>query len=450
MSQHGHELAQDCDAEAIRRYKKGMKNLLTGVLGVLLVAGYAAGSGAAAPNSEPSPEITTRLETTKQLGNVSAEFATDLLRALRSDGGNGNLFFSPSNVHAALALARVGAVGATREELTKVMRIHPVAGRSGVTDETFKAFAELLALEAKTPKQDWEPEGAQRLTLTQAAALWASKDSGLKPAASETLKRVFASPTTLLDFTKSAKTAGAINDWASEHTRKRITQVVGAGDIPASGLILTTAIYFKASWWEQFDRISDMSFTANGKARPVAAMTNQRNFAYTRIKGGQVAWVPYFGNAEMMVVLPDEGKFEQVVAGLKLDEIKKEHPGVPVIVTMPLFSLNSSLQLASPLRRMGLNTATDPSAADFTVFTDVKPTYIDKVLHIANCDVDEKGTEAAAVTAVIMVTGAPAHQEPPKPIRFTADRPFVFFIRHSNGVVLFAGVVNDPIAPKDK
>lgn len=430
-----------------------MKKFISSVLGLVLVAGLAQGSGEVSPAGDEKAmkaAVAARGEELSRLASVSSEFAADLLRAVRADGEKGNVFFSPSSVHSALAMARVGAAGPTRDELGHVMRIHRTAGKESVTDQTFKTFAEALELEAKAPRQQWVPEDAQPLVLTQAAALWASKDSGLKATASETLSRFFSSPTTLMDFAKPEKTASAINAWASDHTRKRITHVVDTKDIPGSGLILTTAIYFKASWWEMFDRCEDMVFKSGGKSKKVATMTNERTFAYTKIKDGQVAWIPYYGQAEMMVVLPDEGKFEQVIAGLKLDAIKKEQPGVPVIVTMPLFSLESNLQLAKPLRRMGLSSAMDPSAADFTGFTDVKPTYIDKVLHIANCDVDEKGTEAAAVTALIMVTGAPAQQEPPKPIRFTADRPFVFFIRHNSGVVLFAGVVNDPIAPKSK
>lgn len=423
----------------------GMRNLLLGVAGLAAASRFAQGPALASSPAEASQQK----ESAERLGAAASEFAADLLRALRADGQKGNLFFSPSSIHAALAMARVGAVGATRDELSEVMRIHKVAGKPSVTDESFKSFAELLKTEA-TVKPEWLPENAQPLLLTQAAALWASADSGMKPEASKTLERMFASPTEMMNFGKPKKVADTINDWASEHTRKRITHVVDAQDIPPSGLILTTAIYFKASWWEQFDRTQDMMFSVPGAARKVPMMMCERNYAYSKIKDGQVVWLPYVGQAEMMVVLPDEGKFEQVVTGLNLNQIKKGHPGVPVIVTMPLFSLDSTLQLKGALQKMGVSTALDPSAADFTNFTDVKPTYIDKVLHIANCDVDEKGTEAAAVTAVIAVTGSPAQPEPPKPIRFTADRPFVFFIRHSTGVVLFGGVVQEPIAPTRK
>ncbi|MBU6412065.1 MAG: serpin family protein [Planctomycetes bacterium] len=422
-----------------------MRNLLLGAVGVMAASGFA--PGLTMPSSPA--EVSQQKESAERLGVVSSEFATDLLRALRADGQKGNLFFSPSSIHAALAMARVGASEATRDELSNVMGIHKVAGKPSVTDESFRSFAELLKTEA-TIKPEWLPENAQPLALTQAAALWASADSGMKPEASKTLEHVFTSPTEMMNFAKPKKVAETINDWASVHTRKRITHVVDAGDIPPSGLILTTAIYFKASWWKQFDRTHDMMFNGAGTPRQVTTMMNERNYPYAKIKDGQVVWLPYVGQAEMMVVLPDEGKFEQVVTELNLNEIKKGHPGVPVIVTMPLFSLSSNLQLKSSLAKMGLSTAMDPSAADFTNFTDVKPTYIDKVIHVANCDVDEKGTEAAAVTAVIAVTGAPAQQEPPRPIRFTADRPFVFFIRHSSGVVLFGGVVQEPIAPTRK
>jgi serpin B len=427
-----------------------MLNRFTTICGVVPTLFMCVNSFASPASPPASDDPGTLNSSAELLGLASSVFATDLLRAVRASGETGNVFISPSSVHAALAMARVGAGTRTREELSRVMRIDQVSGRAAITDETFRHFATLLTNQANAPRRDWDPEGAQRLTLTQAAALWASKDSGLKPGASASLQHLFQSPTTLLDFTKPGKTADKINDWASTHTRKRITRVVEPGDIPASGLILTTAIYFKASWFEQFDRVSDMTFTAGGKPRAVATMMNEGNFAYARITDGQVAWIPYFGHAEMMIVLPDEGKFEQAIAGLDLASIKREQPGRPVIATLPLFSLNSNLQLAKPLGAMGLSTAMDPSAADFTGFTDVKPTYIDKVVHIANCDVDEKGTEAAAVTAMIMVTGAPVQQEPPKPIEFKADRPFVFFIRHSSGVVLFAGVVADPIAPKAK
>jgi serpin B len=88
--------------------------------------------------------------------------------------------------------------------------------------------------------------------------------------------------------------------------------------------------------------------------------------------------------------------------------------------------------------------AFDPSGADFTGITDMKPAYISDVIHAANIDVDQYGTEAAAATAVMMTVGAPAGA-PPKPLYFTVDRPFIFYISNTtSGTILFAGIINDP------
>jgi serpin B len=117
-----------------------------------------------------------------------------------------------------------------------------------------------------------------------------------------------------------------------------------------------------------------------------------------------------------------------------------------VNVKLPRFTMTSRFSLADKLGAMGMPLAFDPAKADFSGIDGTKELYLGDVIHQAFVAVDEKGTEAAAATAVVAVAGAAMPVAPP--VDFRADHPFVFFIRDTRGAVLFMGRVADPAATR--
>jgi serpin B len=231
--------------------------------------------------------------------------------------------------------------------------------------------------------------------------------------------------------------------------------------------VLVNAIYLKAPWTNPFDPgdTKSGSFTrADGSTVKVPMMhlvssNTGPTFPAATGKGWVAVRLPYVGDElAMTIVVPDNLRtFE---AGLsprlltQLTQVTWESNGEGLLednrvdLTLPKFSLKTATDLAGTLQALGMPSAFDPSRADFTGIASPDQTgepglYIAKVIHQANIDVDEKGTEAAAATAVVMATAGPGDQR--KPVVIRADQPFLFVLTDTtSGTVLFIGRVADP------
>jgi serpin B len=168
------------------------------------------------------------------------------------------------------------------------------------------------------------------------------------------------------------------------------------------------------------------------------------SFRYLKEDGYQVVELPYIGNqVSMLVVVPDQGKFEEIENRFSIEELNRILDGLsysPVALTFPKFEFETEISLAGTLSIMGMPTAFS-DVADFSGMTGAKDLFISDVFHKAFVSVDEEGTEAAAATAVEMSLTS----MPESPIELTVDRPFLFLIReHETGTVLFMGRVVNP------
>jgi serine protease inhibitor len=184
-------------------------------------------------------------------------------------------------------------------------------------------------------------------------------------------------------------------------------------------------------------------------------MRQVKQLRFVAKDGSKAVELPYKGDdMSMLIVLPDAADglsaLEASFDAKKLDSIVSSLADQLVSVALPKFEVNpaESLALRDQLKQLGMPLAFDPDKADFTgIANPPSPAdrlYIDKVFHKAFVKVDEKGTEAAAATAVVMPR---AGGMPPKPVELIADHPFLFFIRdHKTGLVLFMGRVVDPAA----
>jgi serpin B len=213
-------------------------------------------------------------------------------------------------------------------------------------------------------------------------------------------------------------------------------------------LVLTNAIYLKAPWLYPFDEggTADAPFVRLDGSRVQAPFMHLGGFLhFASGDGWQAVSLPYLdAKLEMVILVPDTGRFAATESSLDrglLEEVGRSFEGERVDLRMPRWEFRTQAGLNQALGELGMPTAFS-DAADFSAISSAEPLQISAVLHEAFISVDEKGTEAAAATAmVVMATGAPVDP----PVRLTVDRPFLFWIADKpTGAILFLGRVVDP------
>lgn len=387
-----------------------------------------------------SPEVTEEELTTRVRGNNA--FALDFYHAIQ--GAEGNLFYSPYSISSALAMTYAGAEGETEEQMAETLRYD-------LPEESLHAaFNSLsLALTEEEEQEEQEDEG-DRFVLDIANAIWGQQGYPFRQDYLDVLASNYGAGIHILDFAQAAEQARqTINTWVSEQTNGKIENLIPRGVIDdMTRLILTNAIYFRASWKLPFDeeQTQDGPFhLPDGEEISVPMMHQTTRFGYTEGEEYQAVELPYVGDrASMVIVAPEAGQFSAFEESLQAQDIGgviENMETKEVALTMPKFSFDASFQLAQQLAEMGMPQAFSPEEANFSDIDGSRKLYITEVLHKAFVSVDETGTEAAAATAVVVgITSAPT-----EPIELTLDRPFIFFIRDvETGTILFMGRVLNP------
>ena len=437
---------------------KNFTNLQKSTL--LLAAGLLtiALTGCAILNSTlPDPVKAQMLESNKpreEIGNIPAvdllklaegntAFALDLYQRLQSNSGN--LFYSPYSISAALAMTYAGAEGITAEEMAAVLnflltqeKLHPAFN---ALDQKLAGLADL-----EIPKNQGDP-----FQINIANAIWGQKDFQFEEHFLDILAENYGAGLRLLDFISQPEDSRAtINQWVSDETKEKIQDLIPEGSITIdTRMVLSNAIYFKATWMEQFNKdltAEGIFYGLNGEEFPSQMMKTGGDvfFRYMKGEGYQAVEMPYIGNqASMLVIVPDNGNFEEFEDQLTIEALNKILNGLdysPVALTFPKFEFETEISLAQILAEMGMFTVFSDKA-DFSGMTGSKNLFISDVFHKAFVSVDEEGTEAAAATAVMMKASA----MPESPIELTIDRPFLFLIRaQETDTILFFGRVVSP------
>jgi serpin B len=383
-------------------------------------------------------------------GNTA--FALGLYARLRTRPGN--LIVSPFSVSSALAMTYAGSAGETAARMKRVLhfdlapaRLHPAFG---------SLTRRLLAGQRWQTRPQWRA-GGWRLHL--ANALWPAKDLRLRPGFLAILRDNYGSTPTLQDFRNHAAQARQnINQWVARQTADKIKDLLSRDVVkPSTRLILTNAVYFKATWILRFNpRLTRPQpfFPAPGRKIQAPTMFRTGRFGYAQTPRLQVLEMPYTGRAlSLVVILPRRvnglADLEKSLTPSNLARWLGGLKSLKVEVYLPKFKNTARFSLKTTLSAMGLAVAFSDSA-DFSHMS--RPgaggerLKISEVIHQAFIDVNESGTEAAAATAVVMMgAGAALGPPPPPPPVFRADHPFLFMIRDlRSGTVLFLGRVIDP------
>jgi serpin B len=426
------------------------------LLALVVVAGCSSGSGGA-PTTLPVPQATpgsdgvalaavdaARLPTTpsdaSESGAAVNAFGLDLYRRLAADDPGANLVLSPASIALALAMARAGARGTTADEMDAVLHgfgSDATAGWIAALDTSMLAANETVDLGDGTPAE---------IVLRSVNAPFAQDGLALEEAYLRALAERFAAGLRLVDYAGNPEgSRGVINGWVAEQTEQRIPELLAEGTItPDTRLALVNAIYLNAPWAIPFDpgATADAPFaTADGSTMDVPMMRRDGSMAYAEGAGWRAVDLPYLGDRlAMLVVVPDDlARFEAGLDGATLDEIVGALESRQVSLALPAFGTESALMLDDALQALGMRAAFD--AADFSGITREAALFIAAVVHQANIDVDERGTEAAAATAVVMAESA----APVPDVELRVDRPFLFALRDlATGAVVFLGRVTAP------
>lgn len=368
------------------------------------------------------------------------DFGLELLREAAAQDSNAIL--SPASIVLALAMARAGARGDTAAEMDQVLR-----GAASDDHATWlNALDAALAARSGTFKDRFNKDAD--VTLSIANQSFAQAEFPWEPAYLDALAGRFGAGLRLVDFAGDAEGARRdINAWVAERTEQRIRELLGQGIVDAATrLVLVNAIYMKAAWQAPFPEpaTAPAGFSRlDGSSVDVTTMHVTTGFRYATGNGWQAVELPYVGRQlAMLVILPDNlSTFEATFDGAALTQIVAALEDQRVNLSLPRFGIETKVDLAEVLSDMGMPLAFDAQRADFTGITSVDDLYISAVIHQANIDVDEEGTEASAATGVVMgVTSLP-----PEPIVMTVDRPFLFALRDvETGAILFLGRVVEP------
>ena len=363
------------------------------------------------------------------------EFGVNLYRQLAEKPGN--VFLSPASISTALGMVYAGAQAETAAEMAEALR-YPAGDVHG-------AMGELLAR---------LPIDAEGRVVRVANALWVQDDFPLRPEYAALVRRHYGGEANPVDYVDAPDQAIAtINRWAEERTAGRIRNLLSRGNVTGdTRLILTNSIYFKADWLKPFSANSTGErpfLLPGGRSAPAIFMRQRGNFRVLKEAGFAALEAPYKGEElSMILFVPDSPDglpaFGRGLDAAKLEgwirALKAEQPGDYEFV-LPKLQLATKASLVPPLQALGMRRAFTNSAQ----FGGIAPAAlrVSDVIHQTFLLVDEKGTEAAAVTAPIMeIVSAP------RP--FHADRPFFFLIRDNRtGTNLFMGRIGDPTTMND-
>ena len=398
-------------------------------------APYEAATSTATRDLAPSVSPTTLAS----LEASNATFALKLAAAVAQPGEN--LVVSPWSISSALAMTSAGAKGTTQSQMQQALQF-------GVSDADLHPAMDAVLLDLQ--KRDIAPHPYigghdSSVTLRSVNSLWAQRGAEFQTPFLDLVARNYGAPTFRIDFAADpALAAKSINGWISGATNGNIPKLIDTLS-PSTSLVLANAVFFEGSWIEQFSDSGSKS-TFHAPAGDVQAFTMylRTTLRYAEGSGWQLTELPYDGGKlAMTVVLPAAGRFEELaqrIDGTWLTQSLAATADGDVTVHFPRFAFTTHRELKAPLQALGMTDAFG-AQADFSGISATQRLSISEVLHQAFISVDALGTRAAAATTVLMAGSAPT----PAVHEFSADRPFLFFIRDlPTGTILFAGRVMDP------
>ncbi|MGN7385715.1 serpin family protein [Sporosarcina sp. SAFN-015] len=348
---------------------------------------------------------------------------------------NGNLFISPTSLLMALAMVYNGADGVTKEEIAQALQMEGVDPL-----DLNKASASLMTMLNKDTNE---------IELQVANSIWLNDQYKFQDEFANQSKDYFNAEIEEINIT-SNDSPKRINDWVEKATNGKIDKMVNGPLDEDLVAMLLNAIYFKGDWQHPFkkkDTEKKAFHLDNGNEIDIPFMKLQEELAYTATDDYQAIGLPYAdGEMSMTIVLPNEGrgvkKFQATLSNDKWKAIHSEMKTQRGTILLPKFKLSYETELNGALKALGMTGAFNADADFSKMIEEDEPLLINKVKQKTYIDVNEEGTEAAAVTGVQMDAGS---APPDDPFVMEVNRPFFFAITdEETGAVLFMGLIAKP------
>ncbi len=378
-------------------------------------------------------EVRQLTELEKRLVQTSNQFGFNLLRTVNQSEAGKDVFISPLSVSMALGMTLNGANGTTQEAIRTTLGFSEMTMEE--INKTYYALMQLL--------RNLDP----KVQFKIANSIWHRLDFSVEQEFVETNRRYFEAAVKGLNFS-SPDASRTMNSWVEANTNGKIKTIV-PNPIPSYIVMyLINAIYFKGTWTYQFDRTKTIDapfFLPDGTTKPAKLMQLRTTLPYVETATYQAIELPYGDSLfNMIVVLPKRGESPETFANsLSQDSWNVLRTSLHAQlgrVFLPKFKLEFEKLLNDQLKAMGMEVAFDADRADFTKIHRAGGLFISEVKHKTFVQVDEEGTEAAAVTSVEI-----GRTSTPPEFLMRVDRPFFFAIteRHS-GTLLFVGKIVEP------
>lgn len=391
--------------------------------------------------SRPKPQqAASNTPVDQKLVAANTKFGFKLFYEVLKQDSSKNVFVSPSSVAIALAMTYNGASGETQQAMAKTLELQGMS-----LQEINEANA---ALKASLENPDsGKGVDSSRPQLTIANSLWAKQGVPFEPEFLQRNRQFYQAKVTNLDFS-SPTAPTVINNWVKQSTQGKINQIVD--NIQADQvLFLINAIYFKGKWATPFNKSQtseQVFYQLDGTSTKVPMMSQNGKYRYYENNNFQAISIPYSkGRLSFYIFLPKQnstkGNFSQQFNAENWQQWMTNFKMREGYIQLPRFKMDYEIELTNALKALGMGVAFN-SSANFTQMSRI-PVNINKVKHKTFVEVNEEGTEAAAVTAVgIVTTSAPMPEEP---FRMIVDRPFYCAIRdNQTGTLLFIGSIVEP------
>jgi len=360
----------------------------------------------------------------------------DIFKSLLKTEGENNVVLSPTSIALALSMTYNGASESTKLAMANTLKISNIDIKK--LNEESSGLIKLLS----------NPD--PQVTLAIANSIWTKKGITFLQPFLTTNTTYYNAKIQSLDFSLSTA-ADTINAWVNTNTKGKIPTIVEKPIDPSIVMYLINAIYFYGTWTNEFDatltKMVPFTLPDKSKLQHLLMKQERKDFLYQETTSFQAVQLPYGKNKRlsMIIMLPKTtlSSFLEQLTHATWNSWMKSFAEMEGTALLPKFKIEYKASLKNPLLTLGMVPAFSSETADFSGMRKQKDVFISDVIHKTFIDVNEKGTEAAAVTSVsVGITSAgPAK----KTFLMEVNKPFFFAITDSqSGEILFMGVIKNP------
>ncbi len=426
--------------------QKGITNILgLGIVLAIVILGFSLGYVYLKPEEKTNSNVNIKINTNTTTNTNSASlvpvdtvaeahtnFGLNILKELYNSDKTENIFISPTSIALALSMVYNGSDGETKTEIAEALEV------SGISLEELNQQSQSLI----TQYSNIDP----KVEIAIANSIWTREGFNPKSSFINLLENWYLAQVKALDFDKE-EAVDEINEWVKNNTQEKIESIV---DYPISSdviMYLINATYFKGTWTNEFDPEDNKEriFTNGDSSQEDHIMMYRHdNFSYLENDDFQAISLTYGENERLsMYVFLPKGELELFMAKLNSENWNNwltNFQSEKGTIYLPKLKLEYEKSLNEYLKALGMNSAFKESAD----FSEIAPNiFISDVKHKTFVDVNEEGTEAAAVTSV--ETELTSVGNPEETFYMEVNKPYFFVIRdNDNGENLFTGIINNP------